>query len=54
MVLLQNAEPRILNKKNFDQKLSLWKAKFKILDGQEQKTMNINNPNICKTKFSVT
>ena len=39
--------------KNFDQNLNFCKKRaFEInLDGQEQKIMNIDNPNICKLNF---
>ena len=59
MVLLQNAKPKITKpkaskSKNFRPKFEFLKeAKFKILDGQEQKIMKIDNPSICKIKFSV-
>ena len=48
-------EPKIPKTKVFDQNLNLCKkAKFKILDGHEQKIKKTVITNICETKFSVT
>ena len=57
MVLLQNTKPKITKpkipkvEKIWPKVEFLWKVKNKNLDGHELK---IENPNICKTKFSAT